>query len=329
MAFLDNSGDIILDAVLTDTGRARLAKGDGSFRIVKFALADDEIDYSQYQNANYEVNGVLVGANPSGSAYYDLDILMTPILEAFTNNSSSMKSKILSIPRNNLLYLPILKLNELPAKTKTADNGGFYVTVDSDTESAEPFTGTGPNAEDGVIFGGTQTNNNSTFIKIDQGLDTDEISSDFQIDNDLLETQYIVEIDNRLGTIVSAEQSTSASVSYIDDDNIASYYLSNTDATFVKNIPASSENNNPSLEALQVIEGPRGTTLEFGIRASLELNSSTYLFERLGGTDEITVPGTPSDTTYTFYFIDSIVRVMGATTGYKIDIPVRFVKIID
>ena len=28
MAFLDNSGDIILDAVLTDTGRKRLAAGD-------------------------------------------------------------------------------------------------------------------------------------------------------------------------------------------------------------------------------------------------------------------------------------------------------------
>ncbi len=38
MGFLDNSGDIILDAVLTDTGRMRLAKGDGSFKIVKFAL---------------------------------------------------------------------------------------------------------------------------------------------------------------------------------------------------------------------------------------------------------------------------------------------------
>ena len=33
MAFLDNSGDIILDAVLTDTGRARLARGDGSFNL--------------------------------------------------------------------------------------------------------------------------------------------------------------------------------------------------------------------------------------------------------------------------------------------------------
>ena len=35
---VDASGDIILDAVLTDTGRKRLAKGDGSFRIVKLSL---------------------------------------------------------------------------------------------------------------------------------------------------------------------------------------------------------------------------------------------------------------------------------------------------
>ena len=50
MGFLDNSGDIILDAVLTDTGRMRLAKGDGSFRIAKFALGDDEIDYGLYDS---------------------------------------------------------------------------------------------------------------------------------------------------------------------------------------------------------------------------------------------------------------------------------------
>jgi hypothetical protein len=31
MGFLDNSGDIILDVVLTDHGRMLLAKGDGSF----------------------------------------------------------------------------------------------------------------------------------------------------------------------------------------------------------------------------------------------------------------------------------------------------------
>ena len=80
MAFLDNSGDIILDAVLTDTGRFRLAKGNGSFKIAKFALGDDEIDYSLYDKTNV-----------SGSAYYDLSILQTPVLEAFTNNASSLK----------------------------------------------------------------------------------------------------------------------------------------------------------------------------------------------------------------------------------------------
>ena len=64
MAFLDNSGDIILDAVLTDTGRMRLAKGDGSFNIVKFALGDDEINYELYDKNH-----------TSGSAYYDVEIL--------------------------------------------------------------------------------------------------------------------------------------------------------------------------------------------------------------------------------------------------------------
>ena len=101
MAFLDNSGDIILDAVLTDTGRKRLAKGDGSFRIVKYALSDDEIDYSTFNKTH-----------ASGSAYFDLEILQTPILEAFTNNGSSMKSRLMSIPRTNLLYLPVIRLNK-------------------------------------------------------------------------------------------------------------------------------------------------------------------------------------------------------------------------
>ena len=100
MAFLDNSGDIILDAVLTDTGRMRLARGDGSFRIVSFALGDDEIDYSNYSAV-------------TSSGYEDLTIMQTPVLEAFTNNASSMKSKLITIPNPSLLYLPVVKLNEV------------------------------------------------------------------------------------------------------------------------------------------------------------------------------------------------------------------------
>jgi hypothetical protein len=46
MGFLDHStNNIILDAVLTDTGRKFLSRNDGSFSITKFALGDDEVDY--------------------------------------------------------------------------------------------------------------------------------------------------------------------------------------------------------------------------------------------------------------------------------------------
>ena len=98
MAFLDNSGDIILDAVLTDVGRRRMA--NGNFKISKFALGDDEINYSQYDLDH-----------PSGSSYSDLQILQTPIFEAVTAQNSAINYGLLSITRNDILYMPSIKIN--------------------------------------------------------------------------------------------------------------------------------------------------------------------------------------------------------------------------
>lgn len=308
MAFLDNSGDIILDAVLTDTGRARLAKGDGTFQISKFALADDEVDYELYNDTH-----------PSGSAYYDLEILQTPVLEAFTNNASSMKHKLVSIPRTNLLYLPVVRLNEqFEASTGTvgaasalsAAQGMFVVAVDKDTEdrlyAAEPSGG-------GVLKG--ENTSGGAYVRVDQGLDTTGISPEFLLDADLVETQYIVEIDNRFGNIVSQVNGSQAAVSYIDDDSIASYYFSlGTDLDYV------TENASREDGPTQVIKGPRGTYLKLRIQSSLELNTSKYLFDQLGGTQTWDVGGD------SFKFLDSTLRVSGATTGYSVDIPIRFAK---
>ena len=44
MGFQDNSGDIILDMVLTDYGRQKLSKGNG-LEVTQFALGDEEINY--------------------------------------------------------------------------------------------------------------------------------------------------------------------------------------------------------------------------------------------------------------------------------------------
>ena len=310
MAFLDNSGDIILDAVLTDTGRYRLAKGDGSFRVAKFALGDDEINYRLYDKNN-----------TSGSAYYDLSILQTPILEAFTDNAAGLKSKLITMSRNNLLYLPVIKLNETNQVTHRYVDGSFLVAVDEDTESAMISSNANSSTVIGVLKGVTTTES-SNFIQVDQGLDTNYEMAPTTLDADLVETQYIIEIDNRLGNIIATNSNgnTVARASYIDDDNIASYFFSlGSDTTFVKEInnTTSTDNNN------QVIKGPRGTRLEFSIRSSIDLQTTTFLFDQLGSTTTIT----EARATPTVQFIDTNVRVIGAATGYRIDIPVRFIKV--
>ena len=72
----------------------------------------------------------------------------------------------------------------------------------------------------------------------------------------------------------------------------------------------------------QVIKGPRGTSIQFKVQASIDLNTSTFLFTQLGAT-----MSAPSGATAgTYYYIDSNIRVTGVTTGNRIDIPVRFVK---
>lgn len=299
MGFLDNSGDIILDAVLTDTGRMRLAKGDGTFRIAKFALGDDEINYESFNKDH-----------PSGSAYYDLEILQTPVLEAFTNNTSNLKSKLVSVARTNLLYLPIIKLNDSIADAQPAVESNVNMHVVAVDETTEETLASYTPSTTGVLKG--VTTSDGKHIAVDQGLDTTEIPRTFTIDSDLYETQYIIEMDHRLGQIVTTRGNLTR-VSFIDDDNIASYYFSQgTNSEMIENI-GTQENTDSS------IAGPRGSRLSFKIKASLELTTSTFLFTQLGGRFSFR-------NLTNAYYIDSTIRITGATTGYRVDIPVRFIK---
>jgi len=381
MAFLDNSGDIILDAVLTDTGRLRMAQGDGSFKISKFALGDDEINYGLYNKDHL-----------SGSAYYDLEVLQTPVLEAFTNNTSNLKTKLVTMSRTNVLYMPVLKVNpraisgetsskyfirtEAAGATKTEDAsavtmpapGKFYVAVDSTT-----FEGIYKYREDGtsdsiyhsdndqviphgIIQGYTASPAEGGMIRVDHGLDTTEISVGQGLDTDLMENAFIVELDYRLGRIKLQSGTNIAPVNFIDDDNIATYYLAGSN--WVDNGP-SLTNTTLSAEQLALLgtndpqvfgdgqgTGPRGNSFKFRIQASQELQQSSYLFQQLGTSQDLTsggfgagsVAGLPeADSAKDGYlwnlkdrklwYLDSTVRVIGANTGYRIDIPIRFVKL--
>jgi len=98
MGFLDHStNNIILDAVLTDTGRQFLARNDGSFSISKFAFGDDEVNYGIIKKYGRTVGKEKIEKN-------------TPVFEGMTVQSQAQKYKLVSISNPNLIKIPKLSL---------------------------------------------------------------------------------------------------------------------------------------------------------------------------------------------------------------------------
>jgi len=148
MAIL-NPTTITVDAILTTKGRELLARNDGSFKITQFALADDEIDYTLYNPLH-----------PSGSAFYGEAIENTPVLEAFPEDSQTMRYKLVTLPRGTS-RLPVINigynsislkqgasltitpqtLNYLGATSTFEANG--YITAIADSRLVSSFSGTG------------------------------------------------------------------------------------------------------------------------------------------------------------------------------------------
>ena len=151
MGYLNNSV-VTVDAILTKKGRELLARGDGSFKITQFALADDEIDYTLY-NPDHA----------SGSAFYGQAIENMPLLEAFPDETQVMKYKLATLPRGTA-KLPILEagfasitlkqgaaltitpqtLNYLGA-SQAFESSGYTVTI-ADVRLLSNFTGVGINS---------------------------------------------------------------------------------------------------------------------------------------------------------------------------------------
>jgi hypothetical protein len=315
MGFLKNSGDIILDAVLTNAGRRRLARGDGSFKVSGFSLGDDEINY-----ALFNVN--------ASTPYADLDIMKTPILEAISHSPTALKHRLMTIARNDLLYLPIVKLNTFSSQKgpdagnplATGGNPEMYVIVATDI--VFDAYGTLPQ---GFIDGrdSDRASAPSQLVVLDQGIDSNEPPFLFTkvVPDDLHETQFIIQVDDRFVKVVSPD-GEDAEESFIDNDNIATYFIVD-DGTYFTNFPSSTSGGS-------VIAGSRGKRFKFGLRASDHLANSDFLHKKFGTSNATfftdTSAGTNPNGDATARLLDSVVRIRGNKTGMSIDVPIRFVR---
>ena len=204
MGYLDNS-IITVDAVLTKKGRELLARGDGSFKITQFALADDEIDYSLYDPKH-----------PKGSDFYGEAIESMPVLEAFVDETQIMKYKLATLPRGTS-KLPILDLgytaivlrqgaslaitpqtlNYLGA-TQMYESNGYAATI-ADIRVLGAFTGVGISTADVEKSNNSETtgtNLSKTVIGTTINLTATSVNTMFGDSNELLTSLTIVGRDS-------------------------------------------------------------------------------------------------------------------------------------
>ena len=107
MGYLDNR-TITVDAVLTKKGRELLSKGHDFFQIVKFALADDEVDYRLWDTAHI-----------SGSNYYGYAIEQMPVLEAPVDETQVMRYKLVTLDKSTT-RIPVVTVTPTASTLKVA-----------------------------------------------------------------------------------------------------------------------------------------------------------------------------------------------------------------
>jgi hypothetical protein len=151
MSYLNNS-TVTVDAVLTKKGRELLAT-QGGLNITSFALSDDEIDYKLYQPNH-----------PQGSAFYDLAIRNTPIMEAFTDETQVLKYKLVTLP-SGVSAIPVISLGQSSINV-TSDYKGEVIIVPSTNplyNTSLGYTAILSNKNVGTIIGEQlQTTTNAT-----------------------------------------------------------------------------------------------------------------------------------------------------------------------
>jgi len=201
MAFLDNSGDIMVDAVLTDEGRSALARGD--FQITKYAFGDDEINYELY-NLDH----------PSGSSYYDLEILQTPVFEAFTMGEP-LKYGLTSNRNLNLYYMPDMLFNNGKFSTFSVTKKNYVVYVAVNSQTAKAIRDATTWGSDYYIQSGRRSG--GMIITVESCIDNEDVLmtsanlENYIASTRMLDLSAVVSYDN---TFISSIMSAPSSVAY-------------------------------------------------------------------------------------------------------------------
>jgi hypothetical protein len=354
MAFLKTSDSIMIKATLTEKGKKLLSRG--RFKVAKFALGDDEIDYRMF-NAAYKDDDD-----------YKPALLKTEIFEALKDTHKNIQfglnsydSGVLYLSLEELEeiepykhafieYLPVLRTNNKTSYSPTLRNDRYYVSVNDETtkiinENIPSFKFLQSNdldiskivVESGIVNSGSD----------EEGLTpTRENREKMIIKKFLLDKDFLVYADNRfvltiVGILRSSRFENFASGEAIinfstSEDSVAislenefEYYATYPTPT-VPNLIAQYdiEESTTASTNHSALAGPRGSVCAFNVKVDgeLKVNSSGARDERFtqfGTLNDITFSEIPSSK---FDYIDTTIYIIGVTSNSRLQIPIRIIR---
>lgn len=322
MAFQDSCGTIIIDAVLTDIGRQKMAKGE--FRVTKFALGDDEVDYTF---------GEGIGLN------YTLNEPLLPTLEASSNQGIPIKYGLLSLPRKDIIYIPQFYINEkVPTAAKMTD-GRYYVSVNKETtKKIETELG----GSEYVIENNSRTRN---FIMFETGIHNDKLEIDqgtsgrerFITNLGLSDENLFIYCDRRFVD----ELLINSKDSFFKNDTGSNLYMDflplretvkislttmfdEQDCYKMSSVP--NEVYDDFNQTISTVNGPRGIAGGISIKIKNEMlngseSEADTRYATFGITNSLLFGGSDK-----YDYIDTSFVVEGASTGMQKIIPIRIIR---
>tara|TARA_R110002012_G_scaffold319417_2_gene539960 strand:- start:1214 stop:2227 length:1014 start_codon:yes stop_codon:yes gene_type:complete len=333
MAFQDSTGGIVLDAVLTDLGRKKLAQGN--FRVTKFALGDDEIDYSYYKITS--------------TGYDDSDVIATPVLEAFGGQQSNIQYGLQNFIRKDIIYYPSLKVNTIVDGTVAPSGSQLFYHLAANKETARKLK-TALSGENYVLVNGKVQ---QTKLVIESGIDCDPdglvpvevipsaINKErFLIQMGLYDKYFLAYCDNRFISKIL----TSPENSLFENDIANNLYMnlgilqesvevslpSVSDKHSVYRIAATDNNilyhNSTTINTQSSLEGPRSTVFAINFKLHNEMTSDSqgtadFKYSKFGTTSNALF-----GTADLYDFIDTTIYIQGLSSDARLSIPIRIVR---
>ena len=360
MAFIKTSDSILIRATLTEKGKKLMTRG--KFKVAKFALGDDEIDYRLYKADLADDDGYIPA------------LKNTKILEAFKDSNNNIQfglnshdSGVLYLsekqkdeldgaqPHAFLEFLPILVKNTKTTYAPTLRNDRYYVSVNDETtqilnENLSNFTFLETSEHDKIkitVESGIQPDNNSPPEDALSITPTIENRAKLILEKFLLDEDFLVQADNRLISGIVGIQQTSQFENFASGESIINFSTENFHspaislesgfdyfATYlVKGIQNLMFDYGVVTAAtvstkFSNIAGPRGSVVAFNVKTDqqLQVNSTgtrDSRFVEFGTLENSLFSEMP---TRKFDYIDTTIYIVGVTSNSRLQIPLRIIR---